>query len=55
MSECSVLTVPYKAGLRNVGAVGVLGPRRMHYARLIALVNCMADSLNSLFAGEFND
>ena len=55
MSECSVLTVPYKVGLRNVGAVGVLGPRRMQYARLIALVNCMADSLNSLFAGEFND
>ena len=55
MTECSVLTVPYKVGLRNVGAVGVLGPRRMQYARLIALVNCMADSLNSLFAGEFND
>ena len=54
MSECSVLTVPYKVGLRNVGAVGVLGPRRMHYARLIALVNCMADNLNALFAGEFN-
>jgi len=55
MSECSVLTVPYKVGIRNVGAVGVLGPRRMHYARLIALVNCMADSLNALFAGEFDD
>jgi heat-inducible transcriptional repressor len=55
MTECSVLTVPYKVGSRNVGAVGVLGPRRMHYARLVALVNCMADSLNSLFAGEFND
>lgn len=54
MSECSVLTVPYKVGSRNVGAVGILGPRRMHYARLIALVNCMAESLNSLFAGEFN-
>lgn len=54
MSECSVLTVPYKVGVRNVGAVGVLGPRRMHYARLIALVNCMADSLNALFAGEFD-
>lgn len=53
MSECSVLTVPYRAGERNVGAVGVLGPRRMHYARLMALVTCMADSLNSLFAGEF--
>ena len=55
MSECSVLTVPYKVGSRNVGAVGVLGPRRMHYARLIAFINCMADNLNALFAGEFDD
>jgi heat-inducible transcriptional repressor len=55
MTECSVLTVPYKVGVRNVGAVGVLGPRRMQYARLVALVSCMAESLNSLFAGEFND
>src|SRR5579864_8878909 len=54
MSECSVLTVPYKVGLRNVGAVGVLGPRRMQYARLVALVNYMADSLNALFAGDFD-
>ncbi|HXW76751.1 MAG TPA: heat-inducible transcriptional repressor HrcA [Candidatus Eremiobacteraceae bacterium] len=52
MTECSVVTVPYKVGSRNVGAVGVLGPRRMQYARLIALISCMADSLNALFAGD---
>lgn len=52
ISECSVVTMPYKVGLRNAGAVGVLGPRRMQYARLIALVNYMADSLNALFQGE---
>lgn len=55
MSECSVVTVPYKVEDRNVGAVGVLGPRRMHYARLIALVTGMAHSLNALFRGEFAD
>ena len=52
MSECSVVTIPYKVGDRNAGAVGILGPRRMHYARLVALMNCMADSLNALFQGE---
>ena len=55
MSECSIVTVPYKVGTHNVGAVGVLGPRRMHYARLISLIGCMADSLNSLFAGDLSD
>jgi heat-inducible transcriptional repressor len=52
MSECSVVTVPYRVGTRNVGAVGVLGPRRMQYARLIALMNCMAGSLHTLFEGD---
>jgi heat-inducible transcriptional repressor len=52
MSECSVVTIPYKVGDRNAGAVGILGPRRMQYARLVALMNCMADSLNTLFQGE---
>lgn len=52
MSECAVVTVPYKIGDRNAGAVGVLGPRRMHYARLIALVNYVAESLNDLFHGD---
>lgn len=52
MSECSVVTIPYRVGDRNAGAVGILGPRRMQYARLIALINCMADSLNELFHGE---
>jgi len=52
MSECSVVTVPYKVGNSNAGAVGILGPRRMQYARLIALIDGMADSLNALFQGE---
>ena len=52
MNECSVVTMPYKVGDRNAGAVGVLGPRRMHYARLIALLDCMAEGLNVLFQGE---
>lgn len=55
MIECSVVTVPYRVGDRNAGAVGILGPRRMQYARLIALINCMADSLNTLFQGEASE
>ncbi len=55
MSECSVVTIPYRVGDRNAGAVGILGPRRMQYARLIALMNCMADNLNALFHGEPQD
>jgi heat-inducible transcriptional repressor len=53
MTECSVVTMPYKVGDRNVGAVGILGPRRMHYAKLIALITYMTESLNGLLQGQF--
>lgn len=52
MNECSVVTVPYRVGDRNAGALGILGPRRMQYARLLALVNHVAESLNTLFQDE---
>jgi len=38
----SVVTAPYHVHGRQVGMIGVLGPRRMHYGRLTALVDYTA-------------
>lgn len=45
LAECSVVTVPYRFGDRAVGVLAILGPRRMPYARLIALASGTARSL----------
>ncbi|BDE06966.1 heat-inducible transcription repressor HrcA [Vulcanimicrobium alpinum] len=45
LSECSVVTVPYRFGDRGVGVLAILGPRRMPYARLMALASGTARSL----------
>jgi heat-inducible transcriptional repressor len=45
LSECSVVTVPYSFGDRGVGVLAILGPRRMPYARLMALASGTARSL----------
>ncbi|MEA2786441.1 MAG: heat-inducible transcriptional repressor [Candidatus Eremiobacteraeota bacterium] len=45
LSECSVVTVPYRFGDRGVGMLAILGPRRMPYGRLIALASGTARSL----------
>jgi heat-inducible transcriptional repressor len=45
LSECSVVTVPYRFGDRSVGMLAILGPRRMPYGRLIALASGTARSL----------
>jgi heat-inducible transcriptional repressor len=46
ITECSLVTVPYQFGDQTVGVLAILGPRRMPYARLLALASGTADSLN---------
>ncbi len=46
MRDCSVVAAAYRAGGRAVGVVGVVGPTRMPYARTIALVRYLAQTLS---------
>ena len=48
-TDCSVITATYRIGGKTVGRVGVLGPRRMEYARVVALVDRVARELSDLF------
>ncbi|MDR3237394.1 MAG: heat-inducible transcriptional repressor HrcA [Spirochaetia bacterium] len=36
---CSIVTTPYKIGNKNVGVIGVLGPTRMDYEKVVPLVD----------------
>jgi heat-inducible transcriptional repressor len=45
LGEISVVAAPYRVGERTVGMLGVLGPRRMPYSRLAAIVDYTADLL----------
>lgn len=47
---CSVVATTYRIGGRSVGALGIVGPTRMPYARVIALVRYLARSLNDVLA-----
>jgi heat-inducible transcriptional repressor len=46
ITECSVVAVPYRFGGEAVGVLAILGPRRMPYARLLALATGTANSLD---------
>ncbi|MBI1978122.1 MAG: heat-inducible transcription repressor HrcA [Candidatus Omnitrophica bacterium] len=37
--DCSLITTEYRVGPRAIGTLGVLGPRRMSYERVIGLVD----------------
>ena len=46
MSDLSVVTVPYRFGESATGMLSILGPRRMPYARLLALASASAETLS---------
>jgi len=46
LSDLSVVTVPYRFGANAMGMLSILGPRRMPYARLLALASGTADTLS---------
>ena len=47
LDECSVITAPYAVDGQVVGSVGVIGPTRMAYERVIPIVDITARLLSS--------
>jgi heat-inducible transcriptional repressor len=47
LDECSIVTAPYSADGHIVGTLGVIGPTRMAYERVIPIVDITAKLLSS--------
>jgi heat-inducible transcriptional repressor len=50
LDECSVVTAPYEVDGELVGTLGVIGPTRMAYERVIPIVDVTAKLLSSALA-----
>lgn len=48
MQNCSFIGTSYQVRGKPVGTLGILGPRRMDYARVISAVKCTAQSLSEV-------
>lgn len=46
MADCSVVTATYRVGDQTVGRIGVLGPKRMEYAKVVSLVDNITQRLS---------
>ncbi len=46
LADLSIVTVPYRFGSSALGMLSILGPRRMPYARLLALASGTAETLS---------
>ena len=45
LADCSVIVAPYEVEGEQVGAIGVLGPTRMHYEQALAAVAVVSQRL----------
>ncbi|MEM3373048.1 MAG: heat-inducible transcriptional repressor HrcA [Candidatus Anstonellales archaeon] len=54
LSEFSVVTTKYKFGDAN-GVIGMIGPRRMDYPKIIAIVSYMSKLLTNILSKKLNE
>ena len=52
LDECSMITAPYEADGQIVGTLGVIGPTRMAYERVIPIVDVTAKLLSSALSNN---
>jgi heat-inducible transcriptional repressor len=52
MQNCTLITAPYWIGSEAIGTLSVVGPMRIEYARLMAVVNYMARYIEQLLREE---
>ena len=50
--DCSVVTATYSAGGKNLGTYGVIGPIRMDYSKVIAVLENVGKVLEELVNGK---
>ena len=49
MSDCSIVTATYSTSTGQQGTIGIIGPTRMQYSRVLSILNSMGHQLTALF------
>ena len=52
MEDCSIVTATYSTRNGQQGTIGVIGPTRMQYSKVISILNMMGHQLTDMFSGE---
>lgn len=50
LKDCSLITATYSYNGKVIGSIGVLGPTRMKYSKVISIVDCLTQNLNDILA-----
>lgn len=55
IKDCSLITTTYKIGDDIIGSIGIIGPTRMYYSRVLAVLNHITDCLSDLLTEYYID
>jgi heat-inducible transcriptional repressor len=50
MANCSLITASYSIEGQNLGAIGIIGPTRMEYGKMISLLDHLSRDLSILLS-----
>ena len=50
--ECSIISAEYSLGDRPVGKIGLIGPRRIDYSRVITILAQVVKELNNILNNQ---
>ncbi len=50
LNDCSIVTASYRVGDRSTGTLGIIGPTRMNYNRVISVLDFMGRALSDVLA-----
>ena len=48
IKDCSVVTATYRIGGHSLGSIGVIGPTRMQYSKVLAVLSFMGRTMSNL-------
>ncbi len=52
MADCSIVTAAYSTRGGQQGTIGVIGPTRMQYSKVLSILNIIGHQLTDMFTGE---
>ena len=50
MNDCSIVTASYRVGDHSSGTLGIIGPTRMNYNRVISVLDFMGRALSDVLS-----
>ena len=54
LSNSSMITVNYSMNDKSIGRIGVIGPKRMNYAKVIASLDCISNHVDKILYELYN-